>query len=382
LGSATPSVESYYRAQTGEFTLLTLSDRINKKPLPEMLCVDMRIEAREGNYGIFSRAFLRELDVCMSGGRQAMVFINRRGHSSFVMCRACGYTAKCASCDVSLVYHSGEEILKCHYCDAQYRMLTVCPECGSPHIRLGNTGTQKAEAELRKLYPGVGILRMDNDTTRTKDAHLDILGRFLRGEARILVGTQMIAKGHDFPEVTLVGIVDADLSLHFTDYKAAERTFQLVTQSAGRAGRQDYAGRVVLQTYSPHHYIYTFARNNDYGSFFKKELNIRETTGFPPFTKIVRAVYSGPDESGIGKCFSPAYAEIEAYAKEHKDAFLFLRGMRCPVKRIKGDSRFQILMRVRGAETEAVIQTVYAVIGKYKSRGVSAYVELNPPNLN
>ncbi|GHV00605.1 primosomal protein N' [Clostridia bacterium] len=382
LGSATPSVESYYRVQTGEFQLLNLPERINKKPLPEILMIDMRKEARAGNYGIFSGAFLRELDICMQAGRQAMVFINRRGHSSFVMCRACGYTAKCDSCDVSLVYHSEEEILKCHYCDSQYHMLSACPECGSPHIRLGNTGTQKAEAELKKLYPGVGILRMDNDTTRTKDAHLDILERFARGEARILVGTQMIAKGHDFPAVTLVGILDADLSLHFTDYKAAERTFQLVTQSAGRAGRQDYAGRVVLQTYSPHHYVYTFARNNDYESFFKKELNIRETTGFPPFTTIVRAVYSGPDESGIGKCFLPAFHEIEAYAKERKDDFLFLRGTRCPVKKIKDDFRFQILMRIRGAGTEETVQAVYAITGKYKSRGVGAYVELNPPNLH
>ncbi|MDR1093500.1 MAG: primosomal protein N' [Clostridiales bacterium] len=382
LGSATPSVASYYRAKTGEYALLRLPERINKKPMPEMLCVDMRKEMRAGNPGIFSGAFLRELDACMNGGRQAMVFINRRGHSSFVMCRACGYTAKCAACDVSLVYHSEDEILKCHYCDATYHMLSACPECGSPHIRLGNVGTQRAETELRKLYPGVGILRMDNDTTRTKDAHLEILERFSRGEARILVGTQMIAKGHDFPAVTLVGILDADLSLHFTDYKAAERTFQLVTQSAGRAGRQDYAGRVVLQTYAPHHYVYTYARNNNYGDFFKKELNIRETTGFPPFTTIVRAVYSGSDEGEIGKCFSPALAEIEAFARERKDAFLFLRGMRCPVKMIKGDFRFQILMRVRGAETEQIIQNVYAVTGRYKSRGVAAFVELNPPNLH
>ena len=186
----------------------------------------------------------------------------------------------------------------------------------------------------------------------------------------------------DFPAVTLVGILDADLSLHFTDYKAAERTFQLVTQSAGRAGRQDFAGRVVLQTYAPHHYVYTFARNNDYESFFKKELNIRETTGFPPFSTIVRAVYSGPDEAAIGRCFSPALAELEAYGREHKSAFLFLRGMRCPVKRIQGDFRFQILMRVRGAETEAAIRTVYAVTGRYKSRDAAVYVELNPPNLH
>jgi len=400
LGSATPSVESYYKTETGEYALLKLPDRINKKPLPEMSVVDMRKEVMAGNYGIFSGAFLRELDACVNAGKQAMVFINRRGHSSFVMCRACGFTVKCASCDVALVYHSEDEVLKCHYCDAAYHMLSACPECGSPHIRLGNTGTQKVETELKKLYTRAGILRMDNDTTRTKDAHLEILERFARGEGRILVGTQMIAKGHDFPNVTLVGILDADLSLHFTDYKAAERTFQLVTQSAGRAGRQDFAGRVVLQTYAPHHYVYTFARNNDYESFYKKELNIRRVTGFPPFSTIVRAVYSGEDEMEIGKCFSPAYAELEAFAKENKDAFIYLKGMRCPVKKIMGDYRFQILMRLapcalckaqyvqitddkgQMTNTDEIIQKVYAITGKNKSRNVTMFVELNPANLN
>jgi primosomal protein N' (replication factor Y) len=298
------------------------------------------------------------------------------------MCRACGYTARCRDCDVSLVYHSEEEILKCHYCDNTYHMLSQCPECGSPHIRLGNTGTQKAERELRALYPDIAILRMDNDTTRGKDTHLEILGRFARGEARILVGTQMIAKGHDFPNVTLVGILDADLSLHFSDYRAAERTFQLVTQVAGRAGREEHTGKVVLQTYSPRHYVYVFARGNDYESFYKKERNIREATLFPPFAVIVRAVYSGENEAEIGTCFTPANEAIATLARENKDAFIFVRGSRCPVKRVMNKSRFQILMRIRGERVSEFVKMIYNITGGHKHKNVSCFVEINPQSLN
>ena len=227
LGSATPSVETYYAAKTGRYELLELTGRVNKRPLPEIEIVNMCREIALGNNSIFSAPLLRELDACLESGNQAMLFLNRRGYASFVMCRACGFVAKCERCDVSLVYHREENRLKCHYCGNMYSMLDVCPKCGSPFIREGYIGTEKVVRLLEEMYPGVGVLRMDNDSTRTKGAHARILGEFGEKKARILVGTQMIAKGHDFPDVTLVGILDADMSLHTADYRSAERTFQI-----------------------------------------------------------------------------------------------------------------------------------------------------------
>lgn len=381
LGSATPSIESYYKAEQGEYTLLNMPDRINKKPLPEMHIVDMRKEFRSGNTGIFSSLFLKALEDCIKEGDQAMVFINRRGHSSFMMCRACGFTAKCRDCDVSLVYHESDNTLKCHYCKNSYDVLTECPECGSEHLRLGNVGTQRVARELAKIFPGVKILRMDNDTTRTKDAHLNILSDFAARNAQILVGTQMIAKGHDFPGVTIVGILDADLSLHFSDYRSSERTFQIVTQVAGRAGRDSKEGNVVLQTYSPKHYVYVYAQNNDYVNFYKKECNIREVTKFPPFSVIVRVMYVSESEYEIGTLLKPAFDAIRELAAKNKESFAYLNYMRSPVKRISGKHRFQILARIT-SNSYNIIKEIYGIIDGARSKNVSVFVELNPQNLN
>ena len=248
LGSATPSVETYRRAKQGEFELITLPERINRRPMPEVHLVDMRREVKRGNPSPFSAALRERLETCLEKGDQAILFLNRRGYSQTVICRDCGYVAKCEHCDVSLTYHSEENCLKCHYCGTKYHMLSACPQCGGVHINYVGTGTQRVERELKKLYPKARILRMDNDTTSGKEGHLKILQRFAAREADILVGTQMVAKGHDFPNVTLVGILDADMSLHFPDYRSGERTFQLVTQVAGRSGRAENRGEVVLQT--------------------------------------------------------------------------------------------------------------------------------------
>ncbi len=383
LGSATPSIDSYCETETGEITLLELPDRINKRRLPDMRILDMRTEVRRGNPGIFSAELLRALHECIEQGNQAMIFINRRGHSSFVSCRACGYVAKCASCDVSLVYHRDDETLKCHYCGASYSMLTECPECGDEHIRYGNVGTQRVETELKTMFPKAGILRMDNDTTRTKDAHLKILGKFLRREAQILIGTQMIAKGHDFPFVTLVGLMDADLSLHFSDYRAAERTFQLVTQVAGRAGRDTQEGKVILQTYSPKHYVYRFAAAGDYTGFYKKESSIRLATKFPPYSKVLRVLYSAEKESDIGECLKPAYERVKELAEQNRAAFAFLNCMRSPVKRIQDKFRFQILARIMGQDLDKIIDSIYNIVdGTLTNKEVMCFVEINPQNLN
>ena len=296
LGSATPSVTTYYNAKNGAIKLLTLSGRVNKNPLPEIQIVNMCKEYMLGNNTIYSNALKTELEQCLKAGNQAMLFLNRRGYASFVMCKKCGYVAKCDRCDVSLVYHKEDEQLKCHYCGNLYSPLELCPSCGSLVLKEGYIGTEKVVKELSHMFPNVSILRMDNDTTRTKDSHAKILGDFGDKKAQILVGTQMIAKGHDFPDVTLVGILDADMSLNIHDFRSVERTFQLTTQVAGRAGRASNKGKVVLQTYSNSHYVYDYVKTGDYCGFYEKEINLREVTKYPPFADIVRVLVSGIDE--------------------------------------------------------------------------------------
>lgn len=382
LGSATPSIESYLLAKKGEYSLVSLPDRISRHGMPKIEIVSMSDELICGNNGIFSRRLEAELKKTIQNGNQAILFLNRRGHSSFAMCRKCGYIAKCEDCDVTLTYHSVDNMLKCHYCGKRYKMLTQCPECGSKEIRYGKVGTQRVVEELQKTFPGVGILRMDNETTTKKSAYLDILGAFKAKEAQILVGTQMIAKGHDFPDVTLVGILDADMSLYFSDYRSAERTFQLVTQVAGRAGRSEKEGLVVLQTYSPSHYVYRFAKNYDYPGFFLKENNAREVTGFPPYSTILRVLMTGEDDETVKNCAKNMFVDIRAYELENKNEFLFLQAMRSPVARIERNYRYQILMRIKREYEEQVTREVYRIIDENKTRGVSVFAQINPQSMS
>lgn len=379
LGSATPSVESYYRAERGEYRLVTLKNRVNLRPLPDMEIVDMRAELKNGNPGFLSAALQSELAACIEAGNQAILFINRRGYTSYVMCRSCGYVAKCEQCDVSLVYHKDENVLKCHYCNNRYAMLDVCPQCGSPHVKHGFMGTQKVAEQLQALFPGTGILRMDNDTTQGKDAHFNILHAFAEHRAQILVGTQMVAKGHDFPDVTLVGVLDADMSLHFADFRSAERTYQLITQVAGRAGRDRKAGKVILQTYTPNHYVYKFAAENDYEGFYAKEINLREVTKYPPFTDIVRLLIGSEDESAAVAALKKAAGRITAYAKGNGD-FVYLGVMRSPVKKKQNVYRMQIIARLRPA-AEAAVRELFAAADEAESGKVSCFVEINPNDL-
>lgn len=379
LGSATPSVESYYRAECGEYRLVALKNRVNLRPLPDMEIVDMRAELKNGNPGFLSAALQAELAACVAAGNQAILFLNRRGYASYVMCRSCGYVAKCEQCDVSLVYHKDENVLKCHYCNNRYAMLDVCPQCGSAYIKHGFMGTQKVAEQLQAMFPGVGILRMDNDTTQGKDAHFNILHAFAEHRAQILVGTQMVAKGHDFPDVTLVGVLDADMSLHFADFRSAERTYQLITQVAGRAGRDKKAGKVILQTYTPNHYVYKFAAENDYEGFYAKEINLREVTKYPPFTDIVRLLIGSEDESAAVSALKKAAGRITACAKGNGD-FVYLGVMRSPVKKKQNVYRMQIIARLRPA-AEAAVRELFAAADEAESGKVSCFVEINPNDL-
>lgn len=379
LGSATPSVESFAKARDGEYNLITLTERINGKSLPEIIISDMCKEVRSGNNTAFSRALRQELDETLKSGRQAILFLNRRGYSRHVVCRDCGYVAKCENCDVSLTYHSEENCLKCHYCGARYRMLNACPDCGGTHVLYSGTGTQRVVSDLKTLFPDARILRMDNDTVSGKDGHYKILRQFAEKHADILVGTQMIAKGHDFPAVTLVGILDADMSLHFSDYRSGERTFQLITQVSGRSGRADDKGKVVLQTCSPENHILRYAVNYDYKGFFDNEIALRKATCFPPYSLICRIMITCGDNDKAIAVLKEVYFACEELRKNSPDEFIFLNKMHSPVKKIQGKFRYQVLMRLK---SKSLLEKIYDIAVNNSANDSLVYVEENPANLS
>ena len=379
LGSATPSVETYKRAKEGEFSLIRLEKRINKRPMPEIVIADMRREVRRGNNSAFSVALKEELEKCLAADKQAILFLNRRGYSQTVICKECGYVAKCDSCDVSLTYHRDEDCLKCHYCGMKYGMLTACPECGGVKLSYAGTGTQRVVSDLQKLYPSARILRMDNDTTSGKEGHYKILKAFAEKQADILVGTQMIAKGHDFPAVTLVGILDADMSLHFSDYRSGERTFQLLTQVAGRSGRAEEKGKVVLQTFDPENEVLRFATAYNYEGFYQNEISLRTAMAFPPFSKIVRVLISGEDDKKTLEGLREVFFGLKELYESNMEKFLFFDKMRAPIKRIQNKYRYQVLMRL---SDPSILPAIYEICAAAKNRDVLVSVEENPSNLS
>ncbi|NCA67560.1 MAG: primosomal protein N', partial [Clostridia bacterium] len=372
----------YKEAMDGNFQLIKLLRRVENRVMPEMEIVDMCKELREGNQSIISSRLVAALGETLNRKEQAMIFLNRRGFSAFMICRKCGKVLKCEDCEVSLTLHKEDNRLKCHYCGRQYTVPTVCPECGSASIRYGRDGTEKIVSDLKKQFPNARILRMDNDTTRQKASYVNILGSFAKGEADILVGTQMIAKGHDFANVTLVGILDADMSLYYGDYHSVERTFQLVTQVSGRAGRDVLPGRVILQTYSPKHYIFYFASKYDYDGFYNKEINTREVTDFPPFVKIVRVLIAGADEAEVVKCTKTALYKIKETEKEYPLDFRYIKATKSPITRIENKYRYQIFIKLRREREEEIISKIYKAAEESRLEDISIFVELNPQNLS
>ncbi len=382
LGSATPSLISYHNAMTGSYQLLEMKERINKRELPPLKIIDMGSEILAGNTGVFSNALKSAIQKTVSEGNQAMLFINRRGYASFLMCKKCGWVAKCHDCDVSLVLHRHENALKCHYCGNRYKVFTTCPECGNEELSTGAIGTERVVNELKELIPDVSVARMDNDTTKTKDSHLKILSDFRSGKTQILVGTQMIAKGHDFPSVTLVGIIDADVSLYQTSYTASEQTFELITQVAGRAGRADKTGEIYLQTYVPRHYVYKLASFYDYTAFYKKEINLRQVTMYPPFTKIVRILFTSEDEELAKESARVYYEKVRELQKQYEDEFVYLGAMRSPIGRIQNKYRLQILMRIKPNLQDEITNKLFELSDKSKKANVTIFIEINPQNLS
>lgn len=299
LGSATPSLESYTRAALGRYKLLSLDRRVLGRPLPVVEVVDLRKEMRDSHRSIFSRRMVEKVTGALERKEQVILFLNRRGYSTFVVCRECGLVMKCSRCSISLTLHAGENLLRCHYCDYRVQAPAHCPQCGSGSIRHFGIGTQKVEEEVKKWFPEARAARMDMDTTARKGSHEQILNQFKEGRIDILIGTQMIAKGLDFPGVTLVGVITADTALNLPDFRSAERTFQLLTQVAGRAGRGDMPGEVLIQTYNPEHYSIVNAQTHNYTGFYKEEMNTRQALEYPPYCSLVRIVIYGNEENSV-----------------------------------------------------------------------------------
>lgn len=381
LGSATPSLESYNNASKGKYALASMTKRITDKGLPTISVVDMAREIMDGNAGIFSRELKTDIVAEVKKGNQVIIFLNRRGFASFQMCKQCGYVAKCTDCDIALTYHTEDKMLKCHYCGKRYKPLTHCPNCGSEHIRYGKAGTEKVVDEVKKLLPNVKVLRLDNDTTRTKTAYHEILGAFRRGDAQVLVGTQMVAKGHDFPNVTLVGILDADMSLYYSSYMSNERTFQLLTQVSGRAGRAEKQGKVIVQTFTPNHFIFKLIKQNNYKMFFDKEVNTREISKFPPFTTIVRILVRSEDEMKTVEQTKLIFEGIKSLKQKYESEFVYCAAMKAPVARIEKLYRYQIIMRILRDKQSEIIDSVYSIVDASQTGDISVFIELNPSDM-
>jgi len=380
LGSATPSLESFARAKKGIYQLLTLKKRMNNQSLPSVEIIDMREELREGNRSMFSRLLIEKIKDRLSKKEQIVLFLNKRGHSSFIMCRDCGLVANCPNCEISLTYHRVHEQLKCHYCGYETKVPSTCPDCGSSHIRYFGTGTQKVEEQLNKVIPEARVIRMDVDTTSKKGSHEKLLNDFGDGKADILLGTQMIAKGLDFPNITLVGVLSADTMLHLPDFRASEKTFQLLTQVSGRAGRHKLEGEVIIQTYSPSHYSIVLAGEQNYDQFYLHEMMMRKSGQYPPFFYLTLVNIVHED---LMKVVSVSERISQFLRNTLSSEAIILGPTASPIARINNRYRYQILIKYKREsrlhETLRKIITYYELENKDKQLTIS--VDLNPYSL-
>lgn len=352
LGSATPAVSDYYAALEGTYTLLELKERVHGQPLPTVAIADMRDELARGNYRVISDAMAALLEETLAAGQQAIILLNRRGFSTFVMCRKCGYVVKCDTCDVPMVYHKQSDHLQCHYCEASKPIPTVCPSCGSRYIKFFGTGTEKVEEQLKELFPASRIVRLDQDTASRKYSGERILEQFRRHEYDILLGTQMVAKGHDFANVSAVGILSADSLLNLPAYWAGERTFQLLTQAAGRAGRGEVPGKVVMQTYAPEHYVIQCAQKQDYHAFYEQEIEFRRALQYPPFHHIIKIILTDEQEQPLWRRGNDLAAALQHWVRQEQSSVEVIGPFADIIKKIRGKYRLVIL--IKGPELEAV----------------------------
>ncbi len=386
LASATPSILSFAKARRGDYTLLEMPHRVNDRPMPQVTVVDMRREIENGNRSVFSGLLMQKLKECMARGEQAMLLMNRRGYNSFVSCRSCGLTMKCPNCDVALTYHlyGGDGRLHCHYCGYMTDTPSTCPECASKYIRFFGAGTQKVEDELHKLLPGISVVRMDVDTTSGKEGHAKILDEFRSGRARILVGTQMIAKGLDFPKVTLVGVVAADMTLNLPDYRSRERTFQLLTQVAGRAGRGSIPGEVVVQTYKPEDEIIQASASQDYRAFFELEFSRRRTGLYPPFTILARLLVESPSEAAAQRTAQMLHTRCQQLLDSHpawKKRVLMMLLDQPGVKVLRGKTRWHVMFKLLVNPATEEFVAALTDLAREPAEGAEVYFEYNPTTM-
>lgn len=347
LGSATPDIVTFYKAQNEDIELLKLSKRANNSSLPNVQVVDLKQELANGNRTMISVKLYKLIQENLKNKKQTILFLNRRGFSTFVMCRDCGYVAKCKNCNISLTYHKKEEKLKCHYCGYEEEIHKICPECGSKKIKYFGTGTQKLELEINKIFPTASTIRMDIDTVTKKNSHEEILEKFNKDKIDILIGTQMVVKGHHFPNVTLVGVVSADGSLNIDDYRASERTFDTLVQVAGRAGRENLQGNVIIQTYNPDNYSIQYAKKQNYDEFYNVEIKLRNQLRYPPFCDIIMFGISGEVEEKVSKTAEKLYKNLKERIEQEEITANVLKPLPAPIDKIKNRYRWRIIIKAK-----------------------------------
>ena len=387
LGSATPDINTFYNATNEDeegntkIQLLTLTKRANESSLPKVEIIDLKQELANGNRSMLSMELYNSIEENIKQKRQTILFLNRRGYSTFIMCRNCGYTVKCPNCNISMTYHSYEKKLKCHYCSYEENLVTICPECHSDKIRYFGTGTQKLEQEINKQFPNASTIRMDIDTVTKKNSHEEILNKFKNENIDILIGTQMVVKGHHFPNVTLVGVIAADSSLNIDDYRANERTFQILTQVAGRAGRENLPGKVIIQTYNPDNFSIICSQKQNYEMFYETEIALRKQLKYPPFCDIILISFNGLNEYNIKNISNEMYKRL--LEKLNQEEFKIFRPMPSPIDKIQNRYRWRIIIKgnMTVEANEILNQTLKEIYSK-NIKDIRISIDVNPNNMS
>ena len=381
-GSATPDMDTYYRALNGDIELLELTKRANNSKLPNVEIVDLKQELANGNRSMISMKLYDAIEKNLKDKKQTILFLNRRGYSTFVMCRDCGFTAKCKNCNITMTYHIKQNKLKCHYCGYECNALTICPDCQSKNIRYFGTGTQKLEAEINKLFPSASTIRMDVDTVSKKNSHEEILNKFKNENIDILIGTQMVVKGHHFPNVTLVGVIAADTNLNIDDYRASERTFQILTQVAGRAGREKNEGNVIIQTYNPDNFSIEFSKKQDYKLFYNIESKLRKQLKYPPFCDIILLGFSSENENDIKKVCLEVHKYLKDKIENENIPIILYKPVPAPIDKIKNKFRWRIIIKCKfGENIINIINDCINNVFNKKNSSVSMIIDVNPNNM-
>ena len=387
LGSATPDLTTFYKATHKDsngktkIKLLELTKRANHSSLPKVEIIDLKQELANGNRSMLSMELYNDIEENIKQKRQTILFLNRRGYSTFIMCRNCGYTVKCPNCNISMTYHSYERKLKCHYCGQEQNLVTVCPECHSDKIRYFGTGTQKLEQEIHKQFPNASTIRMDIDTVTKKNSHEEILNKFKDENIDILIGTQMVVKGHHFPNVTLVGVIAADSSLNIDDYRANERTFQILTQVAGRAGREQLPGKVIIQTYNPDNFSIICAQKQNYNMFYETEIMLRKQLKYPPFCDIIVIGLNSYDETEIKNVSGKVYQYLAQ--RLNKKEVMLLKPMPCPIDKIQNRYRWRIILKgIMTTELNQMLNNCLQYIYQEKIKDTRIAIDINPNNMS